>query len=109
MLISTATVSTPSQTSFANPKQIIVSTGTGAQLMYTVPAGKKFQGTMYSNATAMQISITPSGGAAVTFIIPSISQAPTTPPLPLTLVAGSIVTNVSGANNQHLVGVETDA
>lgn len=109
MLISTAPVSTPSQTSFGNPKQIVASTGASSQVMYTVPAGKKFQGTMHSNAVNMQISITPSGGAAVAFVIPSISQTPTTPPLPLTLVAGSIVTNVSGSNNQHLIGVETDA
>lgn len=78
--------------------------------MYTVPAGKKFQGVAFSNATGQSIAITPAGGVAVTFVVPSASASPTTAALPLTLVAGSIVTNISGTgNNQTIIGVETDA
>ena len=104
MLTSTAPV--PSQTSFGNAKQIAATAGSASIVMYTVPAGKKFQGAIYSSTTAMSITITPAGGSAVTFIniptsFPTSSNA-------LTFVAGTVITSAS-SNTTHLIGVETDA
>jgi len=102
----TSTASVPSLTSFGNPRQIATSAGTSGVIMYTVPAGKKFQGAIYSSANGMSITITPAGGSAVTFIniptsFPTSSNA-------LTFVAGTIITSAS-ANTTYLIGVETDA
>ena len=103
------TAPAPSQTSFSNPKQIVAVGSSGSVVMYTVPAGKKFQGTVASNATGHIVAITPSGGALTWVLVPSLSSSPTAPALPITLVAGSIFTNISGANSSYLIGVETDA
>lgn len=101
--------SSSSQTSFANPRQIVVVGSGSSTVMYTVPTGKKFQGTISSNTTGYNVAITPTGGSMAMFQVPSVSVAPTTPALPLTLVAGSIVTNIQSSNNSYLIGVETDA
>lgn len=101
--------SSPSQTSFSNPRQIVVLGSGSSTVMYTVPTGKKFQGTISSNAIGYSVAITPTGGSMAMFQVPSVSTAPTTPALPLTLVAGSIVTNITSGNNSYLIGVETDA
>jgi hypothetical protein len=106
MLTPSTAVATPSQTSFSNPRQIATSAGTSGVIIYTVPAGKKFQGSIYNNVTAMDITITPAGGSSTTF-----RNLPTSFPsgsYPLTLVAGTIITSAS-ANNTYLIGVETDA
>jgi hypothetical protein len=99
----------PSQTSYGNPRQIVVIGSGSSTVMYTVPAGKKFQGTLSSNTTGYTVAITPTGGSMAMFQVPSVSIAPTTPALPITLVAGSIVTNIPSSNNSYLIGVETDA
>ena len=111
MLTLSTPVATPSQTSYSNPRQIVAAQSAGSTVMYTVPSGKKFQGTIHSNYAGQTASITPSGGAAVVFSIPSNATASTaSSSLPLTLVAGSTVTNVSPTgNNSMLIGVETDA
>lgn len=110
MLVPSSSAATPSQTSFSNPRQIVSSATASNQVMYTVPAGKKFQGVAFSNATGQSIAIAPAGGLAVTFVVPSVSASPTTAALPLTLAAGSTVKNISGTgNSQTLIGVETDA
>jgi len=101
--------SNASQTSFANPRQIVVTGSGSSTVMYTVPAGKKFQGTLSSNTTGHSVTITPTGGSLAMFQVPSVSTAPTTPALPITLVAGSIVTNIPSSNVSYLIGVETDA
>lgn len=104
MLSSTAAPS--SQTSYGNAKQIVAKVNGGNFVMYTVPTGKKFQGTVYCDTAAQPITFTPAGGAAVT-----VSNIPTgylTAPFLLTLVAGTIVT-AANANTNFLIGVETDA
>lgn len=109
MLLSTAPATpaaTPLQTSYGNPKQIATSIGASGFVMYTVPAGKKFQGSIYNNIAAMAITITPSGASAITF--PNIPNSFPSPSTGLTLVAGTIVTSASG-NTTFLIGVETDA
>jgi hypothetical protein len=69
----TSSASVPSQTSFGNPRQIAAAGSVANQLMYTVPAGKKFQGTMHSEGNPRYVRITPSGGFAVTFPVPTPS------------------------------------
>lgn len=103
MLSSTAT--SPSQTSYGNPRQIATRATSFGVVMYTVPAGKKFQGAIYNNTTGQEVTITPAGGVSTTF-----GNLPTSFPStsnPVTLVAGSIVT--SGSNITYIIGVETDA
>lgn len=107
MLSSAAT--SPSQISYGNPRQIVAATNVVSTVMYTVPSGKKFQGTIYSNNVGQQVSITPAGGVAAAVQLPSISTAPIAPALPVTLVAGSIVTCLISSNFIYLIGVETDA
>ena len=107
MLISTATpAATPSQTSFVNPKQIATRATASGFVMYTVPAGKKFQGTIYSSTAAQGIAITPSGGSSLTFENIPTSFASTSSLT--TLVAGTIMTSAS-INSTYIFGVETDA
>ena len=104
MLSSTAT--SPSQLSYGNPRQITATASTAPVVMYTVPAGKKFQGSIYNNTSGTSITITPAGGSAVTFFplptsFPSESSG-------LVFAAGTIITSASG-NSTFLIGVETDA
>jgi len=107
MLSSTTTVSL--QTSFNNPRQIAARADAGGVIMYTVPAGKKFQGQVYGNTVATSITVTPLGGAAITAPVPSINISyQSVSPLSLTLVAGTIIANSSGSQI-NLIGVETDA
>ena len=106
MLTTSTITASPLQISFSNPRQIATSTTTSSLVMYTVPAGKKFQGAIYNNAAAQAVGITPSGGSLIAFenlltAFPSASN-------PLTLVAGSIVTSQNG-NRTFILGVETDA
>lgn len=104
MLSSTA--NTSSQISYGNPRQIAATTTTSGLVIYTVPAGKKFQGSIYSNTNAMDVGITPAGGSLINFAnIPSSFPSPSTG---LILVAGSIVTT-QNANRTYILGVETDA
>jgi hypothetical protein len=74
--------------------------------MYTVPAGKKFQGTIYNNTAGQGVGITPSGGSLISF--ENILTTLTSASFLITLVAGSIVTSQSG-NSTYILGVETDA
>lgn len=104
MLSSTAT--SASQLSYGNPRQIALTTSTNSLVMYTVPAGKKFQGSIYSSGVGQTVSITPAGGSSATIgNIPSSFPSPTTG---LILVAGSSVTTTS-TNVTTIIGVETDA
>lgn len=105
------TATSPSLTSFSNPRQIVVAQGAASTIMYTVPSGKKFQGTMHTNYAGQTASITPSGGVSATFVIPSaITSYASASALPVTLVAGSIVKNeLNSGNPTYLIGVETDA
>lgn len=98
--------SSPSQTSYTNPRQIAVTTTTGSLVMYTVPAGKKFQGSIYSNTAGMDVGITPAGGSLISF--GSIPSSFPSPSMGLILVAGSIVTSQT-TNRTSIIGVETDA
>lgn len=104
MLFSTASPSL--QTSFGNPKQIATRVTAASVVIYTVPTGKKFQGTIYNNTAAQTIAITPSGGSSTTFdnLPTSFASASSL----VTLTAGTIVTSTSG-NITYIVGVETDA
>jgi hypothetical protein len=107
MLISSTNAST---TSYNNPRQIAAQSQTSSQVMYTVPAGKKFVGTLWSNQAGNNVYITPSGGAAVNINLPGVStQYAASSPMPVTLVAGTIVTNLATNSPQYLLGVETDA
>jgi len=106
MLTPSTAVASPSQISFSNPRQIATSTTTSSLVMYTVPAGKKFQGTIYNNTAAQSVGITPSGGSLITF--ENILTTLTSASFLITLVAGSIVTSQSG-NRTFILGVETDA
>jgi len=102
--------SSSSQTSYTNPRQIAASGSADSQIMYTVPAGKKFQGTMHAETVNRYMRITPSGGAAVNFSVPTnITSGASSSAFPVTLVAGSIVANVSSGASTYLIGVETDA
>lgn len=96
-------------TNSGNPKQIVSSTNASGIVMYTVPAGKKFQGYIYATGQNQEVYITPSGGSAasVRLTSPGVTSASATPPL-LTLVPGTIVTSVS-TNYTTIIGVETDA
>lgn len=98
------------QISYSSPRQIVAATGTASAVMYTVPAGKKFQGLLWSNGAGKRVGITPSGGSQVLIELPAISTSYiATSPMPVTLVAGTIVTNIDTGSNQHLMGVESDA
>jgi hypothetical protein len=105
MLTSTAP-SAGSQISFGNPRQIATSTTTNSLVMYTVPAGKKFQGTIYNGTAGQGVAITPSGGSLILF--ENVLTTLTSASFLITLVAGSIVTSQS-ANRTFILGVETDA
>jgi len=99
-----------SQTSYSNPRQVVAAAATSSAIMYTVPSGKKFQGSLWSNGAGKRVGITPSGGSQVLIELPAISTSYiATSPMPVTLVAGTIVTNIDTGATQHLIGVETDA
>lgn len=106
MLTPSTPVATPSQTSFSNPRQITARAIASSVVMYTVPAGKKFQGTIYNNTAGQGVGITPSGGSLISF--ENILTTLTSASFLITLVAGSIVTSQSG-NSTYILGVETDA
>jgi hypothetical protein len=96
--------------SFSSPRQIAVWSNTSSQVMYTVPTGKKFVGSLWSNQAANSVGITPAGGSATQIGVPGIGTSyAATSPMQITLVAGTIVTNYSTSAAQYLVGVETDA
>lgn len=93
---------------FANPRQIAASIGTAGQVMYTVPAGKKFVGYIFASSGSGSYSVTPSGGVAATFIsAPVTGTSIGTTPMQLTFVAGTIITNL-GTSVTYLSGVESD-
>lgn len=92
---------------FSNPRQIALFNTTSNQVMYTVPAGKKFVGYVYSYGSGAY-NITPAGGSLVTLSTSQIAEAyKSTTPMLLTFVAGTIIANGAGAQTQ-LVGVESD-
>lgn len=96
--------------SFSSPRQIVAQSQTSSQVMYTVPVGKKFTGTIWSNAAGGSLGITPAGGSAVQISLPGVTTSyAATSPMPITLVAGTIITNYGTGSVQYLVGVETDA
>lgn len=100
----------PSQISYGTPKQIVAASGSASAVMYTVPSGKKFQGTVHSSGLGKAVGITPAGGSLVMFEVPGISTSyAATPPMPITLVAGTVFTNFGTGATQYLIGVETDA
>lgn len=99
MLSSTAVPS--SLTSFGNPRQIATRADVNGAIIYTVPAGKKFEGLIYSNTNAQNVGITPVGGSM------GVLNYGTTP-TPITLVAGTITTSQT-INSIYFIGVETDA
>lgn len=93
---------------FVNPRQIAANTGTAGQVMYTVPAGKKFVGYIFALSPAGSYSVTPSGGVAISFIsYPVTGTSIGTTPMQLTFVAGTIITNL-GTNSTCINGVESD-
>lgn len=97
-------------TSFSSPRQIAVTTNISSQVMYTVPTGKKFQGTIHSNNGGQTVGITPSGGAMAQFAVPTVNTSySSVSPMPITLVAGTVLTNFGTSGQQYLIGVETDA
>ena len=100
-----------SQISFGSPRQIAVTVSATNTVMYTVPLGKKFQGTIHTSASGASAGITPLGGSRASFVTPSLATTSTTSSaLPLTLVAGSIIATTStGGAEIYLIGVETDA
>lgn len=107
-MLSTGTSATIN--SFSSPKQIVASTSGSASVMYTVPTGKKFVGTIWSGIAGGAVSVTPAGGSGVFLNLPGINTSyATSSPMPITLVAGTIITNISTNASQYLVGVETDA
>lgn len=91
-----------------NARQIAASSSTNGVILYTVPSGKKFTGYIHGSSTSGTYTLTPSGGAAVTFVaFPVTGTSIGTTPMLLTLVAGTIVTNTS-TSTTFLNGVESD-
>lgn len=95
-------------TNSGNPKQIVSTLSISGVVMYTVPAGRKFQGYIHSTTQNISVNVTPSGGsaAAVHLTCPSVTSASATPPL-FTLISGTIVATAS-ASTTTIIGVETD-
>jgi hypothetical protein len=92
----------------SNPKQIAVAGSVNGAIMYVVPAGKKFQGTLHSDTTSKYAGVTPAGGVIMGFILPTVNVVQSSVlPMPITLVAGSVVTSQS-PNSIFLIGVESD-
>jgi hypothetical protein len=107
MLISSTNALT---TGYNSPRQIAARSFTSGQVMYTVPAGKKFVGLLYAENIGYLLSITPTGNSAVSIAVPSMSNSYlAVSPMQVTFVAGTILTNVSTNSYINLVGVETDA
>ena len=99
-----------SQISYGTPRQIVAQSQTSSQVMYTVPTGKKFQGTVHSTNGGQTVGITPAGGSLTQVVVPGINVSySSVSPMPITLVAGTVFTNLSSSGVQYLVGVETDA
>lgn len=99
----------PSQSSYGNPRQIAARVDANGAIMYTVPAGKKFQGQVYGNTVSVTIAVTPLGGVSASLPVPSINIAyQSVSPLSVTFVAGTIIANSSGTST-YIIGVETDA
>lgn len=85
---------TPISQGAGAPKQIVVTSSTAGQVMYTVPAGKTFTGHFFTTTTSPAISI---NGVALYFTGTELK--------PVTLLAGTVV--ACGANATiYLVGVE---
>lgn len=105
MLLSTAAA--PSQLSMANPRQIVATTATSSVVLYTVPAGKKFVGYIYGQASASDYAITPSGGTAISQSAPANNTNAPITPLQSVLVAGTIITSQSSVRI-YVIGVESD-
>jgi hypothetical protein len=98
------------QISYSSPRQIAAASQSSGQVMYTVPAGKKFQGSIWSNSAGTTEYITPAGGSQIDISVPGVNTSYTAvSPLQITLVAGTIVTHGSSSYRSFLVGVETDA
>jgi hypothetical protein len=75
-------------------KQIAVATTTASEAMYTVPAGRTFRGVYVGDNASSGIVI---NGAEVKYGIAVV---------PITLLAGTVVTNRSAAVFVSLTGVE---
>jgi len=75
--------------------------------MYTVPAGKKFEGLIGAYPNGFSMRFTPSGGVATEIPLPSIIQG--MPSMPITLTAGTIAAAAANGGPVILIGVETDA
>lgn len=91
----------------SSPRQIATKS-TAAQIVYTVPTGRKFVGYIHGTGAQGAYTMTPSNGyaAAMEFPVILMTSLSTTPML-LTLIAGTIITN-SSANALHIIGVESD-
>lgn len=95
-------------TSMNNPRQIVASSSTNGAVLYTVPSGKKFVGYINGSSSTNTYTVTPSGGFAVSFnAYPVTGTSIGTTPMPLTFIAGTIITN-TGTNTTFLIGVESD-
>ena len=84
-------------------KQVAVSSNIPAQVMYTVPANRVFRGYLVGSSTSSAIGI---NGAQVCAYVNSTGAACT--PIPLELLAGTIVTCVAN-NAVSIHGIEEDA
>lgn len=95
--------------SLISARQVVASSAVIGAILYTVPAGKKFVGTIHSDSVGCYVTITPSGGAGVSVASPSIfSSYVSVSPIPVTLISGTIISNNSSAGSTFLVGVESD-
>ncbi len=98
-----ALVNVPTVTSATGSKQIVVRAPSGGGVMYTVPTGKTFTGyAMLFQGSQAQVNI---NGIEIA------SFASTTPywavPMPLTLVAGTVVSSGSSYVSWAIYGVES--
>ena len=82
------------------PKQISVSAVSGSAAFYTVPAGRTFVGFAISVTGAMGLVV---NGSILQMTWPSAWNVP----IPLTLIAGSVVTSQGSYYQWNLIGVES--
>lgn len=100
MLVSSAP--TPSTTGLSNPRQIATSSQSAdGTIIYTVPAGKKFIGNVYASSY-YSVRVTPSGGSSAAINVPSNFS------IPITLLAGTVVSSFGTTAAINLIGVESD-
>jgi hypothetical protein len=105
--ISTSTVSAPQPDKSIN---LVHYNATNAQntVYYTVPAGRKFKGLIWTNDVSYKLGKFPGHTGSEQFMSPFLSNTQNSY-IPVEAVAGDFVSGLSNYAYHHITGIESDA